>query len=170
MQSVKLVKTDCSVNIPMQFYYKGKVRNGWINLTNVYKSMMVVGVPGSSKTWSVVNPAIRRLMAKSFTMVLYDFKFPDLGKILYYHYLLARSGGRCLNYGFHVINLTSVVRSRRISVFKRDYITPLADAAETAEGLVEAMKKGDKSGGADQFFMQSAINFLGALYISYAAI
>jgi len=31
---------------------------------------------------------------------------------------------------------------------------------ETAEGLVEAMKKGDNSGGSDQFFTQSAINFL----------
>jgi hypothetical protein len=162
MQPVRLIETDCSVNIPMQFYFKRKVRDGWINLTNVYKSCMVVGVPGSGKTWSVVNPAIRQLMAKSFTMVLYDFKFPDLGKILYYHYLLARSAGKCLNYGFHVINLSAVERSRRINVFKREYISSLADAAETAEGLVEAMKKGDRSGGADQFFTQSAINFLAA--------
>ncbi|MEJ2884661.1 type IV secretory system conjugative DNA transfer family protein [Pedobacter sp. GR22-6] len=160
MQPEKRIDTDCSVNIPMQFYFKGKVRNGWINMTNVYKSCMVVGVPGSGKTWSIINPAIRQLMAKGFTMALYDFKFPDLGKILYYHYLLARSEGKFLNYGFNVINLNEVEKSRRINVFKKAYINSLADASETAEGLVEAMKKGDKSGGADQFFTQSAINFL----------
>lgn len=162
MQPTAKIDTDCSVNIPMRFYFKGKVRDGWLNLTNVYKSCMIVGVPGSGKTWSIINPAIRQLMAKSFTIALYDFKFPDLGKILYYHYLLARQNGHCLNYAFHVINLTEVEKSRRINVFKKAYINSLADAAETAEGLVEAMKKGDKSGGADQFFTQSAINFLAA--------
>jgi hypothetical protein len=162
MQPTEKILTDCSVNIPMQFYFKGKVRDGWLNLTNVYKSCMIVGVPGSGKTWSIINPAIRQLMAKSFTIALYDFKFPDLGKILYYHYLLARQNGKCQDYAFHVINLTEVEKSRRINVFKKAYINSLADAAETAEGLVEAMKKGDKSGGADQFFTQSAINFLAA--------
>ncbi|RYZ16229.1 MAG: type IV secretory system conjugative DNA transfer family protein, partial [Sphingobacteriales bacterium] len=46
--------------------------------------------------------------------------------------------------------------------WKSCYIRSLADAGETAEGLVEALKKGDKAGGSDQFFTQSAINFLAA--------
>ncbi|MDB5087874.1 MAG: Type secretion-system coupling protein DNA-binding domain protein [Mucilaginibacter sp.] len=160
MQPVKLVDTPYSVNIPMLFYYKGKVRNGWINICNVFKGTMVIGTPGSGKSFSIVNPFIRQLINKEFSVCLYDFKFPDLGHIAYYHYLLAKQNGKLKGFAFHVINLNDIEKSRRINPWRADYIRSLADAAETAEALVEALKKGDKSGGSDQFFTQSAINFL----------
>lgn len=160
MQPVKRVDTPYSVNIPMLFYYKGKVRNGWINICNVFRGTMVIGTPGSGKSFSIVNPFIRQLIGKEFAVCLYDFKFPDLGHIAYYHYLLARQNGKLKGFAFHVINLNDIERSRRINPWRADYIRSLADAAETAEALVEALKKGDRSGGSDQFFTQSAINFL----------
>jgi len=161
-QSEKLITTDYSVNIPMLFYYKRKVRHGWINLTNPFRATLLIGTPGSGKSFSVVNPFIRQLTAKGFCLALYDFKFPDLGQIAYYHYLLAKQQGKLKGYNFHVVNLNEVEKSRRINPWKKEYIRTLADAGETAEALVEAMKKGDKSGGSDQFFTQSAINFLSA--------
>lgn len=91
-----------------------------------------------------------------------DLLDPDLGQISYYHYLLGKQQGRLAGFDFHVINLTQVESSRRINVLRSDYILTLADAGETAEALVEALKKGDKSGGSDQFFTQSAVNFLAA--------
>jgi hypothetical protein len=160
MQPVKRVDTPYSVNIPMLFYYKGKVRKGWINICNVFRGTMVIGTPGSGKSFSVINPFIRQLIAKEFAVCLYDFKFPDLGQIAYYHYLLAKQNGKLKGFAFHVINLNDIEKSRRINPWRADYIRSLADAAETAEALVEALKKGDKSGGSDQFFTQSAINFL----------
>jgi len=160
LQPQKKVETPYSVNIPMLFYHERKVRPGWINICNVFRGTMVIGTPGSGKSFSVVNPFIRQLIAKEFAVCLYDFKFPDLGQIAYYHYLLARQNGKLKDFKFHVINLDDVSRSRRINPWRTDYIKTLADAAETAEALVEALKKGDKSGGSDQFFTQSAINFL----------
>lgn len=160
MQAQELVSTDCSVNIPMLFYYKGKVRPGYINLTNIYRATMVIGTPGSGKSYGVINPFIRQLLAKEFTMCLYDFKYPDLGRIAYHHYLLGRQCGKFSGYRFHVINLVEVEKSRRINVFKPEYLLTLADVTETAEALVESLKKGDSSGGSDQFFTQSAVNFL----------
>ncbi|GAA3989448.1 type IV secretion system DNA-binding domain-containing protein [Mucilaginibacter dorajii] len=160
MQPVKRVETPYSVNIPMLFYYKGRVRKGWINICNVFRGTMVIGTPGSGKSFSIVNPFIRQLIAKEFAVCLYDFKFPDLGHIAYYHYLLAKQHGKLKDYAFHVINLNDMAKSRRINPWRADYIKSLADAAETAEALVEALKKGDRSGGSDQFFTQSAINFL----------
>lgn len=160
MQPVKKIDTPYSVNIPMLFYYKGKVRNGWVNICNVFRSTMVIGTPGSGKSFSIVNPFIRQLTAKQFAICLYDFKFPDLGQIAYYHYLLAKQHGKLKGFAFHVINLNDIEKSRRINPWKAEYIRSLADAAETAEALVEALKKGDRSGGSDQFFTQSAINFL----------
>ncbi|MBD1385855.1 type IV secretion system DNA-binding domain-containing protein [Mucilaginibacter rigui] len=160
MQPVKQVFTPYSVNIPMLFYYNRKVRHGWINICNVFRGTIVIGTPGSGKSFSVVNPFIRQLIAKEFAVCLYDFKFPDLGQIAYYHYLKAKQAGKLAGFTFHVLNLNDPEKSRRINPWRADYIRSLADAAETAEGLVEALKKGDKSGGSDQFFTQSAINFL----------
>jgi hypothetical protein len=162
MQQQKRVDTAYSINIPMQFYYQNKARNGWINIVNPFRGAMVIGTPGSGKSFGIVNPFIRQLLAKEFTLCVYDFKFPDLAKITYYHYLLAKQQHKSKNYAFHVINLNEVEKSRRINPLRKEYILSLADALETAEGLVEALKKGDKSGGSDQFFTQSAINFLAA--------
>jgi hypothetical protein len=162
MQQVVKIETPYSVNIPMQFYYKGRVREGWINIVNPFRGTLLIGTPGSGKSYGVVNSFIRQMIAKEYCACIYDFKFPDLGKIAYYQYLLAKQQGKCKNHKFHVINLNEVEKSRRVNPWRKDYLRTLADASESAEGLVEAMKKGDKAGGSDQFFTQSAINFLTA--------
>ncbi|WPU97131.1 type IV secretion system DNA-binding domain-containing protein [Mucilaginibacter sabulilitoris] len=163
MQSKRVRLSPASVNIPMLFYYRHKIHQGWINLDNIFRGTLLIGTPGAGKSFGVVAPFIRQLMAKEFTLCVYDFKYPDLARITYYHYLLARKQHPGKHPAFHVINLNEVERSRRINPLRRDFIQTLAEALETAEGLVEALKKGDKSGGgSDQFFTQSAINFLAA--------
>jgi len=159
MQDTKKLESPTSISIPMLFYYKKKVNSGFINI-NPFRGVMVLGTPGSGKSFGVINPAIRQLLGKDFTMCLYDFKFPDLGKIAYYHYLLAKQQGRMKNHKFHVINLNDVTKSNRINPLNPAFVRTLAEAQEISTALVEALKKGDKSGGADQFFTQSAINFL----------
>ncbi|EHQ26478.1 type IV secretion system DNA-binding domain-containing protein [Mucilaginibacter paludis] len=162
MQPTVPVNTRYSVNIPMQFYFKGKVRDGWINIVNPFRGTLLIGTPGSGKSYGIVNSFIRQMIAKEFSAAIYDFKHPDLGKIAYYQYLLAKQQGKCKKHSFHVINLTDVERSRRVNPWRSEYLRTLADASESTEGLVEAMKKGDRSSGSDQFFTQSAINFLSA--------
>lgn len=162
MQPTEPVVSPYAINIPTLFYYKGKVRKGYILIENIFRGLLLCGVPGSGKSFGIIMPIIRQMLANSFTMCLYDLKYPDLGQIAYYHYLLAKQNGRCKNYRFHVINLNEPEKSRRVNPLKREYLNTLADASETAEALVEALKKGDKSGGSDQFFTQSAINFLAA--------
>lgn len=162
MQPIKLIDTPHSVNIPMLFYYNKKVHKGFIPLSNLFRGLLLVSVPGGGKTFSVIIPIIKQFIAKSFTLCVYDIKYPDLAKVAYHHYLLAKQNGKCLDYKFHVINLKEPEKSRRVNPWKRQYLGTLADAAETAEALVEAMKKGDRSSGSDQFFTQSAINFLAA--------
>ncbi len=162
MQPTKATITPYSINIPTLFYYNRRVRKGYIPIENIFRGCLICGVPGSGKSFGIIMPIIRQMIANSFTMCIYDLKYPDLGKVAYYHYLLAKQNGKCGNYQFHVINLNDPEKSRRINPMKRAYINTLADASETAEALVEALKKGDKSGGSDQFFTQSAINFLAA--------
>lgn len=159
MQDTKIKKSLSSINIPTQFYFKKRVHDGYINI-NPFRGVLVLGTPGSGKSFGVINPAIRQLLAKDFTMCLYDFKFPDLGKIAFYHYLLAKQQGRMKNYKFQVINLDDVTKSRRINPLNPKYVQTLSEAQEISTALVLALKKGNNSGGSDQFFTQSAINFL----------
>ncbi|MDX3916986.1 MAG: type IV secretion system DNA-binding domain-containing protein [Pseudosphingobacterium sp.] len=162
MQNTRQKENPYSVNIPMLFYYRKKVRSGYLSIENVFRSTLLIGTPGSGKSFGIILPYIRQLTAKSFCLCIFDFKYPDLAEVAYYHHLLARSKEKEHRHRFHVINLNEVEKSRRINPLRREYITSLADASETAEALVEALKKGDKSGGSDQFFTQSAVNFLSA--------
>lgn len=159
MQNTTPILEKDYINIPMEFYFKKKRHNGYISI-NPFRATMVIGTPGSGKSFGVINPFIRQMISKEFTMCLYDFKFPDLGKIAYYHYLLAKQNGKMGNYQFNVINLNDVEKSARINPLNSKYVRTLAEASEISEALVESLKKGDKGGGADAFFTQSAINFL----------
>lgn len=165
-QSKKIILKDSSVNIPMLFYYKKRVHKGWINIVNIFRGTMVIGTPGSGKTFGIIVPFIKQLMSKGFTMLIYDYKYPDLSKMAYYHYQLNKK--RYPNFKFHVINLSQVEYSRRVNPLKPEYIRTLADASETAETLVQSLQKSDKQKGADQFFTQSAINFLSAVIYFFA--
>ncbi|WP_316824764.1 type IV secretory system conjugative DNA transfer family protein [Pedobacter miscanthi] len=162
MQATQEIRGPACVSIPSLFYFRKKVRKGYINIENIFRGTLLIGTPGSGKSFGVVMPFIRQLMAKEFCLCIYDFKFFDLAQLAYYHFLLGKKQGRLKNHRFHVINLNTVEMSRRINVLRADYILTLADASETAEALVEALKKGDKSSGSDQFFTQSAVNFLSA--------
>ena len=155
-----------SVNIPMIFYYKNKMREGWINVENPFRGTWVVGTPGSGKTFSVIEPFIRQHSQKGFAMVVYDYKFPTLAKMLYYHYLKNKKYGNLPeNCGFRIVNFTDVEYSNRVNPIQKKYVDDLAAASETAQTLIESLNKGGggNKGGSDQFFTKSAINFLASI-------
>ncbi|MEW7223567.1 YWFCY domain-containing protein, partial [Elizabethkingia anophelis] len=169
-QNQELVETDTSVNIPYIFRHNKKNNNGWINV-NPFRGTIVIGVPGSGKSFGVINPAIRQMITKGFCLCIYDFKFPDLGQIAYYHYLLKkRQDPDNYKHNFHVININDVEKSRRVNPFKKEYISTLAEAQEMAESMVSSLQKGGSGGGggSEQFFTQSAINFLSSCIYFFA--
>ena len=164
-QCTELVENKYSVNIPMRYYYKGKFRKGWVNISNPFRGTWVVGTPGSGKTFSLIEPFIRQHSAKGFALVVYDYKFPTLATKLYHHYKKNQKLGN-LPKGckFNIINFVDVEYSRRVNPIQLKYINNLAAASETAETLLESLQKGKKEGGggSDQFFQTSAVNFLAA--------
>lgn len=168
-QNKELVSTDTNINIPYLFRYNGKINKGWINI-NPFRGTTVIGTPGSGKSFGVINPAIRQMIAKGFCLCIYDFKFPDLAQIAYYHYLLKKSQDSGYDYHFHVINLNEVEKSKRVNPFHKKYIQTLAEAQEMAESMVSSLQKGGSSsgGGSDAFFTQSAINFLSSCIYFFA--
>ncbi len=164
-QCRELQENKYSVNIPMRYYYRGKFRKGWVNISNPFRGTWVVGTPGSGKTFSIIEPFIRQHSAKGFALVVYDYKFPTLATKLYYHYKKNQKLGK-LPKGckFNIINFVDVEYSRRVNPIQPKYINNLAAASETAETLLESLQKGKKEGGggSDQFFQTSAVNFLAA--------
>ena len=166
-QCKDLQTNDYSVNIPMRYYYKGKFRKGWVNIVNPFRGTWVVGMPGSGKTFSIIEPFIRQHSEKEFAVVLYDYKFPSFATKLYYHYLKnknAKDSKMPKGMKFNMINFVDVEYSRRVNPIQLKYINNLAAASETAETLLESLQKGKKEGGggSDQFFQTSAVNFLAA--------
>ena len=168
-QNQELIKSDTNINIPYLFRYNGKSNKGWINL-NPFRGTMVIGTPGSGKSFGVINPVIRQMIAKGFCLCIYDFKFPDLAQIAYYHYLMKKSKDSDYKYSFHVINLNEVEKSKRVNPFHKKYIQTLAEAQEMAESMVSSLQKGSSSsgGGSEAFFTQSAINFLASCIYFFA--
>lgn len=168
-QNQELIKSDTNINIPYLFRYKGKSNKGWINL-NPFRGTMVIGTPGSGKSFGVINPAIRQMIVKGFCLCIYDFKFPDLAQIAYYHYLMKKSKESDYKYSFNVINLNEVEKSKRVNPFHKKYIQTLAEAQEMAESMVSSLQKGGSSsgGGSEAFFTQSAINFLASCIYFFA--
>ncbi len=165
-QSETLVANDYSVNIPMIYYWKRRMHRGWINIINPFRGTIVLGTPGSGKSFGVIDPFIRQHAAKGFAMMVYDFKSPTLAKTLFYQFCKNRKAGRLpVNCGFRTINFTDVEYSDRINPIQRKYIPDLAAASETAATLLASLNKGggEKKGGSEAFFTNSAENFLAAI-------
>lgn len=165
-QSEDLVVNDYSVNIPMIYYWKQKMHKGWINIINPFRGTIVLGTPGSGKSFGIIDPFIRQHAAKGFAIMCYDFKFPTLAKTLFYQYCKNKKAQRLpKNCGFRIINFTDVEYSDRINPIQRKYIPDLAAASETAATLLASLNKGggEKKGGSEAFFTNSAENFLAAI-------
>ena len=165
-QSENLVANEYSVNIPMIYYWKKRMHRGWINIINPFRGTIVLGTPGSGKSFGVIDPFIRQHSAKGFAMMVYDFKYPALAKTLFYQFCKNRKAGKLPpNCGFRTVNFTDVEYSNRINPIQRKYIPDLAAASETAATLLASLNKGggDKKGGSEAFFTNSAENFLAAI-------
>ena len=164
-QSEELNETEYSVNIPMVYYFNKRMHKGWINIINPFRGTIVLGTPGSGKSFGIIDPFIRQHASKGFAMMVYDYKFPTLGKNLFYQYCKNKKYGHLPeNCGFHIVNFTDVEYSNRINPIQRKYIPDLAAASETAATLLESLNKGgDKKGGSEAFFQNSAENFLASI-------
>ena len=165
-QSRNKEENEYSVNIPMVYYYKKKLNHGWINIINPFRATIVLGTPGSGKSFGIIDPFIRQHSAKGFAMMVYDYKFPALARNLFYQYCKNRKQGTLPNNcGFRIVNFTDVEYSNRVNPIQRKYIPDLAAASETAATLLSSLNKGggEKKGGSEAFFQNSAENFLAAI-------
>lgn len=161
MQETRLMENEYSVNLPTRFYYQKKWNNGWINVVNPFRATIVLGTPGSGKSYAVVNNFIKQQIEKSFAMYIYDYKFPDLSEIAYNH-LLKYADRYEIKPTFYVINFDDPRRSHRCNPINPNFMTDISDAYESAYTIMLNLNRSwiQKQG---DFFVESPIILLAAI-------
>ncbi len=132
MQETKLMNNDYSVNLPTKFYYKKRCHSGWINVVNPFRATIVLGTPGSGKSYAIVNNFIKQQIEKGFGLYIYDYKQPDLTLIAYNHMLNNQKGYGKKPPSFYVINFDDPEHSHRCNPIHPAFMTDIADAYESA--------------------------------------
>lgn len=174
-QEKRKSKAKDAVSIPTLYYYRGKMHKGWINIEQPFRGIWVVGVPGSGKTFGIIEPLIRQESAKGWSLCVYDFKFPVLARKLFYHFEKNKALGVLPAHSqYNVINFVDPSYSRRVNPVQNHYINSVGEASETAVTLMEALQKGKSGGGgSDDFFKKSSENFMAAIiyfFVNYDVI
>ena len=161
MQETRLMENEYSVNLPTRFYYKKKWNKGWINVVNPFRASMVLGTPGSGKSYAIVNNYIKQQIEKGFAMYIYDYKFPDLSEIAYNH-LLHHLDAYKVKPQFYVINFDDPRKSHRCNPINPAFMTDISDAYESAYTIMLNLNRSwiQKQG---DFFVESPIILLAAI-------
>ena len=161
MQETRLMENEYSVNLPTRFYYKKKWHKGWINVVNPFRATIVLGTPGSGKSYAIVNNFIKQQIEKGYSLYCYDYKYPDLSMIAYNH-LMNHMDSYMVKPKFYVINFDDPRRSHRCNPIHPDFMTDISDAYESAYTIMLNLNKTwvQKQG---DFFVESPIILFAAI-------
>ena len=161
MQEAGLMENEYSVSLPTRFYYKKRWNNGFVNIVNIFRACMVIGTPGSGKSYAIVNSYIRQLIAKGFAIYIYDYKFDDLSTIAY-NSLLKNMDKYEVKPRFYVINFDDPRRSHRCNPINPEFMTDISDAYEASYTIMLNLNRTwiEKQG---DFFVESPIILLAAI-------
>jgi YWFCY protein/Type IV secretory system Conjugative DNA transfer len=160
-QEERLIVNEYSINLLARYNLKGKFRRSWINIINPFRGLLVVGSPGSGKSYFVIQHVIRQHIAKGFTMLVYDFKYPDL-TLITYRALKENAKAYQSKPFFYKINFDDPSASNRCNPLDPDMMFDITDATESSRSILLGLnrdwitKQGD-------FFVESPINFITAI-------
>ena len=161
LQEERYLNNEYSVNLSTRYRYKGAWREGWINVINPFRATLILGTPGSGKSYAVLNNYIKQHIEKGFSMLVYDYKFDDLTRIAYNH-LLRHLDKYAVKPKFCIINFDDPRRSNRCNPIDARFMDDISDAYESAYVTLLNLNKTwvDKQG---DFFTDSAVILLAAI-------
>jgi YWFCY motif protein/type IV secretory system conjugative DNA transfer VirD4/TraG family protein len=160
-QEERLLENEFSINLPAQYSLKGEIRPSWINFINPHRGLLVLGSPGSGKSYFIIHHIIRLGLAKGNSMFVYDFKYDDLSIIVYNHFLKNKDKFK-VPPAFYVLNFDDLSRCHRCNPLHPSGMTDLMDAIESSRAILLGLnrewirKQGD-------FFVESPINLVAAI-------
>jgi len=161
-QEERLIQNAYSINLPAEYRLKGKTRASWINYINPRRSLLIMGSPGSGKSWYIIEPAIKQLIEKQFAEFIFDYKYPDLTLAAYNHFLKFRHLYP-VPPAFYAVNFTHPEYSHRNNPLFPEMMADLLDAMEASKTMLLSINRtwANKQG---EFFVESPINFLAAVF------
>jgi len=158
-QEERKLENEYSVNLPARYQLKDKVRDSWINIINPFRGLLIAGSPGAGKSYFVIRHIIDQHIRKGFSMLLYDFKYDDLTRIVY-NKLLKYHANYKVKPRFYVIDFDHIMH--RCNPLDPASMEDITDATEASRTIMLGLnrewirKQGD-------FFVESPINFVTAV-------
>ena len=165
LQTDELIESKDSVNIPYHYTFKGKVHHAWLNVVAPFRASLVLGAPGSGKTFAILNKYIEDMIRKDYCMFIYDYKFPTLTEEVLTEYVYQFKNEKkktTLKPKLYILNFDDPMKSNRCNPIRYSYITDQADSSDIAETLFMNLNKG-KSEKSDDFFNKSGQMFIDTL-------
>lgn len=160
-QEERLMENPHSVNIPTEYIYGGRTRRGWLNLAAPFRGTLIMGSPGSGKTYSIIHSIIRQHVAKGFSMYVYDFKYPSLTQVTYNAVLRHK---KTLPKGLkvYIIDFDNPKKSHRCNPLHPSYMPQIDYAFQSARTILLNMNRKwvERQG---DYFVESPINYVTAL-------
>ena len=158
-QEERLLNNEYSINLPARYNLKGRFRKSWINIINPFRALLVMGSPGSGKSYFIIQHIIKQHIQKGFSMFVYDFKFDDLTKHAYNQYLKYRHLYP-VQPKFYIIHFDQIFN--RCNPIHPATMADVTDAAESSRAIMIGLNKEwiRKQG---DFLVESPINFITAL-------
>ncbi len=158
-QEEKLLQNEYSINLPAQYNLKGKIISSFINFINPMRGLLVMGSPGAGKSYFIIQHIIKQHIEKGFSMFIYDFKYDDLSRIAYNHFLKFKSKRYKVEPKFYVINFDDLSRCHRCNPLDPSNMVDITDAVESARTIMLGLNRSwiKRQG---EFFVESPINFL----------
>ncbi len=159
-QEEQLIQNDYSLNLTAEYTLNGKLRKSWVNFVNARRGLLILGSPGSGKSYFIIEPVIRQIIQKGQALFVFDHKFPDLSTLTYNCFLRHRNVYPTAT-KFGCINFSRPELSSRCNPIDPRTLTSLTAAIESSKSLLLSMNKTwvNKQG---DFFVESPINLLAA--------
>jgi hypothetical protein len=160
-QEGRLITNEHSVHIPGEYVFNRQLHRNWINIINPFRGTLIMGNPGSGKTYFIMQHIIKQQIEKGFCMLVYDFKYDDLTRNAYNHFLKHKKAYP-VPPAFYNINFDDLSRTHRSNPLDPSTLYDITDAAESARTILLGLNKSwvDDQG---EFFVESPINFITAL-------
>ncbi|MBN8789778.1 MAG: YWFCY domain-containing protein [Terrimonas sp.] len=158
-QEERKLENKYSVNIPTRYRLKNQERTGWINVINGFRGgVLLMGLSGSGKTL-LAKEILKQQIAKGYAQFIHDFKYPDLTKVAYNHFLRNKYRYKVAP-SFHILNFEDV--QDRCNPLLPKSIRSLTDAASASRAILLGLNQQwiDQQG---DFWVESSINFTTAL-------
>lgn len=158
-QMEELLENQYSVNLMARYNFRGKIRRSFVNFTSIFRGVLLVGSPGCGKTRWIIEPWIRQILAKqTFSMLCYDFKYPDLTTVVYNNFLKNKDGYK-VPPKFYNINFDDLECSHRCNPLDPATMHDITDAQEASRTILLALNR-DWIRRQGEFFQESAILFV----------